>query len=133
RSLSVSRPGALHVSPTFGIEFVPLNTHRRPFNDARVRRALNYAVDRRHIADLYGGSAFASPTCQPLAPGLPGYERYCPYTRHPTHSGVWSAPDLATARALVAASGTRGETVDVWGSPDEGFVPSSVPRYIASV
>jgi YVTN family beta-propeller protein len=133
RSLALNHPGALHISPTFGIEFVPLNTHIAPFNDVRVRRALNYAVDRRHIAELYGGSAFAAPTCQPLAPGMPGYRRYCPYTRRPTSGGAWSAADVARARRLVAASGTRGETIDVWGAPDEGFVPPSVPHYIASV
>ena len=133
RRLALTRPSSLHVSPTFGIEFVPLNTHIAPFNDLRVRRALNYAVDRRHIVQLYGGSAFAGPACQPLAPGMPGYRRYCPYTRRPERDGVWSAPDLAAARQLVAASGTRGETIDVWGAPDEGFIPPTVPRYIASV
>ena len=54
-----------------------------PFNDVRVRQALNYAIDRAKIAQLYGGSSFATPTCQPIAPGLPGYRRYCPYTLHP--------------------------------------------------
>ncbi len=36
----------LHSSPAFGVEFTPLNTHRAP-DDIRVRRALNYAIDRR--------------------------------------------------------------------------------------
>ena len=44
----------------------------------------------------------ATPTCQILPPNFPGYVRYCPY----------DAPDLRTARRLVAASGTRGMRVD---------------------
>jgi peptide/nickel transport system substrate-binding protein len=133
RRVALTTPGQLHASPTFGIEFVPLNTHLAPFDDVRVRRALNYAIDRHHIAQLYGGSEFASPSCQPLAPGLSGYRRYCPYTRSPARSGAWSAPDLSRARRLIAASGTRGERIDVWGTPDEGYIPPSVPPYVASV
>ena len=47
--------------------------------------------------------------------------------------GAWSAPDLARARQLVAQSGTLGERVDVWGSPDEGFIPPATAAYIAGV
>ena len=36
------------------------------------------------------------------------------YTAGSTKHGKWSAPDLATARALVARSGTRGMKVTVW-------------------
>jgi hypothetical protein len=42
------------------------------------------------------------------------YLPYCPYTAHPNAGGVWSGPDLAKARKLVSASGTRGEKVVVW-------------------
>ena len=40
---------------------------------------------------------------------------------------------MARARQLVAESGTAGERVDVWGNPDEGFVPAGVAAYFASV
>ena len=40
---------------------------------------------------------------------------------------------MALARQLVRESGTAGERVDVWGSPDEGFVPSGVTAYFGSV
>jgi YVTN family beta-propeller protein len=131
--LRVQHPGQLHLNPTFGVEFVSLNTHRPPFDDVRVRRALNYAIDRARIARMYGGRPLATPLCQPLTPGFPAYRRYCPYTQNPRASGVWSAPDLAKARQLVAASGTQGEHVTLWGSPDEGFIPRELPAYIASV
>ena len=46
--------------------------------------------------------------------GMPGYRPFCPFTRNPTRSGVWTGPDLARARALVAVSGTRGQKVVFW-------------------
>jgi ABC-type transport system substrate-binding protein/DNA-binding SARP family transcriptional activator len=133
RSLRLRYPSQLHANPTTIVDFIPLNTRRPPFDDVRVRRALNYAIDRAKIARWYGGPLVATPLCQPLAPGLPGYSRYCPYTRRPRADGRWSGPDLAKARRLVAATGTQGEHVEVWGAPDVGGVPPPVPRYVARV
>jgi YVTN family beta-propeller protein len=103
-------------------EFVQFNTTRAPFTDIRVRRAFNLAVDRRHVAQLYGGSDLATPTCQILPPGLPGYRPYCPY-----------AHDVARARALVSASGTQGQQVTVWSWTDDTSISPGVARYYASV
>ena len=130
--LARSSPAQLHRNPSFAVEFVSLNTRRRPFDDVRVRKALNYALDRAKIARMYGLSV-AAPLCQPLAPGLPGYAPYCPYTVHPERDGRWSAPDSARAKRLVAASGTRGEHVDVWAASDQFFIPRRVPRYVTAV
>ncbi len=132
-AIELQDPALLHVDPQFSVEFAAINTHRPPFNDPRVRQALNYAINRATIVQQYGGPVFASPICQPIAPGLPGYRRYCPYTLHPNRDGTWTAPDLARARRLIAESGTRGERIDIWGSPDEGFIPRSTPGYVAGV
>ena len=115
------------------MEFIPLNTRVPPFNSLLARRALNYAIDRRKIVEMYGGPTVATPTCQPLLPGLLGYQRYCPYTLHPTPDGAWTAPDLALAKKLVDESGTKGDVVTVWGSPDEGAVPPQEAAYITQV
>jgi peptide/nickel transport system substrate-binding protein len=131
RELRLRSPAQVHSNPSFLVEFLPLNTHARPFDDVRVRRALNYAIDRGHLAQMYGGRDVVTPACQPLAPGLPGYKRYCPYTNHPREDGAWSGPDLARARRLVAASGTRGSLVDVWGATDVG--PRGLTAYVAQV
>jgi YVTN family beta-propeller protein len=133
QQLELTDPAQVHSNPTFAVEFAALNTNIPPFNDVRVRQALNYAIDRAEIAELYGGSAFATPSCQPITPGLPGYVPYCPYTLHPGPGGAWSAPDLARARQLVAESGTSGEQIEVWGSPDEGYVPPTAAPYVAAV
>jgi len=132
RQLSLQAPAQLHSSPEFTVDFAPLNTHRAPFNDVGVRQALNYAVDRRTIVQLYGGPAFATATCQWIIPGLPGYRRYCPYTVHPRTDGAYTGPDLARARRLVAESGTSGERVDLWGI-GSAYVPAAVPGYFAGV
>ena len=133
RELGLRHPALLHSNPSLIVEFLPLNTHVAPFTDVRVRRALNLALDRRRIVEMYGGPTVAAPTCQALAPGIPGYRRYCPYTLDPRSDGAWTAPDLNRARQLVAASGTRGERVDVWGTTDEVAIPRQEPAYVASV
>jgi peptide/nickel transport system substrate-binding protein len=120
-----------YVIPT--TDFVQFNTTRPPFDDLRVRRALNLAIDRRALVRLYGGSSLATPTCQVLPPGDVGYRRYCPYTRGVNATGVWRGPDLARARRLVAASGTRGQAVTVWGWTDDPTISADVVRYVASV
>jgi peptide/nickel transport system substrate-binding protein len=92
----------LHANPIAGSFSVYLNTRVPPFDDVRVRRALNYAVDRQAAVQAFGGPEWGSPLCQVLPPSIPGHRPYCPYEH-----------DLAEARRLVAASGTRGATVVV--------------------
>ncbi len=60
RALQVRDPSQIHANPSPIVEFVHLNTHRRPFDDVRVRRALNYAVDRAKIAGWYRAAAVSS-------------------------------------------------------------------------
>jgi peptide/nickel transport system substrate-binding protein len=79
-----------------------------------VRQAVNYAVDRNRLAEINGGSISAEVTCQILLPNTDGYRRYCPFTVNPDATGTYHGPDLAKARELVAASGTKGERVTIW-------------------
>ena len=95
----------------------------------RVRRALNFAIDRGRIVAFEGGRQVATPTCQVLPVGFPGHEPYCPYTAGAGTGRPWSAPDLGEARALVAASGTAGERVEVVVPGFQG----DVGRYVSRV
>ena len=101
--------------PDLSVGIAILNTRLPPFNDIRVRKALNYAVDRDELAKrrMAVGSVKATPTCQVLIPGIGGYRPYCPYTVNPD-SGQWRAPDLSTARDLVRRSRTAGQEVTIW-------------------
>jgi YVTN family beta-propeller protein len=104
----------LYVSPTMAPVGVWFNTRLRPFDDVRVRQAVNYAVDHNHLAQLAGAPAIAQPGCQMLPPNVDGYRPFCPFTRDPDAAGTYNGPDLAKARRLVAASGTKGQKVTVW-------------------
>jgi YVTN family beta-propeller protein len=114
RNLAARYPHQLHLASQQATTFVFLNVRRPPFTDVRVRRALNYAVDRERVAALHGSVLLAQPTCQLVPSTVTGYRPYCPYTIAPDASGEWKAPDLAKARALIRESGTRGQTIVVW-------------------
>jgi ABC-type transport system substrate-binding protein len=111
-------PGQLHVEPVAGVQFAFLNTRVPPFDDVRARRALNFATDRRAIARRVGVGT-GKPLCQVIPSTILGHLPYCPYTRNPVSSGRWSGPDLRRARALVAASGTRGMRITYYAGADQ--------------
>jgi YVTN family beta-propeller protein len=126
-------PAQLHYFPFAETDFLRLNTTQAPFNDLRVRQALNLAIDRAALVRMWG-PAIATPTCQVLPPSFLGYRRYCPYTRGgPRADGRWIAPDLEQARRLVAASGTQGEQITVWGRSDSPGPDNTVVPYIVGV
>jgi ABC-type transport system substrate-binding protein/DNA-binding SARP family transcriptional activator/streptogramin lyase len=116
-------PKQFHEEPWFQTHYLTLNVHASPFDQVGTRRAVNYAFDRRKFVKILGGEVAAQPTCQILPPGFPGYIHYCPY------AGADFAPDVSSARALVAASGTYGMSVDVYGT--DGDAP--LLQYAASV
>jgi YVTN family beta-propeller protein len=63
------------INPTMWLDHISLNTSRPLFASARLRRAVNYAIDRTALA-RQGGINFllrASPTDQYLPPGMPGF------------------------------------------------------------
>jgi peptide/nickel transport system substrate-binding protein len=125
-----TRLGArLRSGPFAMTEYAWLNTSAPPFDDQRVRQALNLAVDRGRIVDLTGGTESADPTCQLLPPGLPGYRPVCSFTLAPSPAGAWKGADRARAQALIAQSGARGTPIEVWAWPAR----ASVGRYLAEV
>jgi peptide/nickel transport system substrate-binding protein len=115
--LKTQHASRLRTNPQGATIALFLNTRLPPFNRVQARRALNFAVDRAAAAEAVGGGEIYQITCQILPPHYPGYQPYCPYTAGNRTGGTWTAPDLAKARALVAASGTRGMKVFVfsWG------------------
>jgi ABC-type transport system substrate-binding protein/class 3 adenylate cyclase len=131
--LEIQHPGQLHRSPRANTSYMSLNTEVQPCDDVDVRRALNFAVDRKKTATLSGHQWLSvGATCQIIPPTLPGYSRYCPYTLHPDQ-GTWTAPDFATARRLVNRSGTAGQKVTVWASEEPWPISVPVGRYFVKL
>ncbi len=96
--------------------FAMLNVHEAPFTSLKVRQALNYAVNRHAMIIYRGGPAVASPLCQILPSGTPGYEPFCFYTlgASPSHPmKEWLKPDMEEARKLVQESGMLGQKVTI--------------------
>jgi peptide/nickel transport system substrate-binding protein len=116
--------GQVHTNAQSAVIYFFLNSRVAPFDDVNVRRALNYAVDRRAAASLEGGLRTAQPTCQIVPPNFPGYRPYCPYTGAPTPGRASGGPLLAKARRLIAGSHTRGMRVSVW-APDPQFAEAA--------
>ena len=113
-SLETRHSSQLYAAPLLTVLGLWLNTRLPPFNDVRVRQALNYAADRNRLAEINGGSISSEVTCQILPPNTDGYRRSCPFTVKPNATGTYHGPDLAKARKLVAASGTKGQPVTIW-------------------
>jgi YVTN family beta-propeller protein len=91
----------LFTQPTPNIYFFIFNNRRGPFADVRLRRAVNFAMDRRALALNTGGGEVGRPTDQHIPPGLPGFEDAQIYPL--------GGPDLEAARRL--AGGARRRAV----------------------
>jgi glutathione transport system substrate-binding protein len=114
--LPVELAKALENSPTVEVitaqsifvRYVALNNLRKPFDDVRVRQALNYAVDKTAMARVvYNG--YAIPLDSALPKGLGGY----------VSQGTPWPFDLAKAKALLAEAGLpNGFKSTLWGGND---------------
>jgi peptide/nickel transport system substrate-binding protein len=102
-----------------------LNHRIAPFDDAKVRQAVNYAVDKRSLTRLFGG--LLEPDCNFLPPGITGYQKIdpCPW------GDPDAAPDIARAKELIEQAGVSGQQVMVWG--DNSPELSAVAQYLSDV
>ncbi|HKD94684.1 MAG TPA: ABC transporter substrate-binding protein, partial [Gaiellaceae bacterium] len=98
-------PSQLRLSPSPSTDWLFLNTKVPPFDDVRVRRAVNDAFDR-HAYHALQGLGYA-PTCQILPPDYPSYRKTCLY-------GSGGPAAVAAARRAVQQAGLSGARVTVW-------------------
>ncbi|MCF3641771.1 ABC transporter substrate-binding protein [Rhizobium sp. TRM95111] len=119
----------IHIDPLAAFWYAPMNTNIAPFNDLKVRQALNYALDRDALVGLFGGEVLAQPTCQVLPPDFPGHVDDCLYTKEP--GPAWVEPDMEKAKQLVEESGTKGQKVTVIA--EDNAVARGIGTYIQSV
>lgn len=109
--------------------YAPMNTRLAPFDNLKARQAVNFAIDRKAMVNLFGGPVLATPVCQVLPPEFPGHVGYCPYTKDP--GTKWSAPDIEKAKQLVEESGTKGQEVTIIA--EDTAVSKAIGTYLQSV
>jgi peptide/nickel transport system substrate-binding protein len=95
-----------------------MNTRTPPFDNLKVRQAVNFAINREALVRIYGG--LAQPTENVLPPTYPSYKKLNLYPY-----------DLAKAKKLIQESGQAGAQVTVWNH-DRGNDPKAT-AYLADV
>ena len=68
--------------PSIYVRYMAMNTQVKPFNDQRVRQALNYAVDKKTIVDVIA-KGFGTELTAPIAKQVTGYSPQTPYNYDP--------------------------------------------------
>ncbi|SDS86046.1 ABC transporter substrate-binding protein [Microlunatus soli] len=88
--LVTSQPGA--------VNFVALNTQHGALKDVKVRRALQYAIDRKAFIAASGGAISGTPAHTLITPGIEGRQEYDLYP-------AGDSGDVAKAKQLLKAAG----------------------------
>jgi len=78
-----------------------MNTEKAPFDDLKVRQAVNYAIDPAALERIYAGSLAA--THQILPEGMPGHE---PFDLYPHN--------MAKAKQLIKEANPADRNITVW-------------------
>ncbi len=91
----------LLVTPQIDLYYFWMNVNKAPFDDVRVRRAVNYAIDPAALERIYAGQMRA--TQQVLPAAMPGHRTFDLYPH-----------DMAKARELIAAAHPSRRKVTVW-------------------
>jgi peptide/nickel transport system substrate-binding protein len=89
------------VRSTISTYYFWMNTTKPPFNDVKVRQAVNYAVDPAALERIYSGQIKG--THQILPPGMPGYEKFDLYP----HS-------MAKAKEMLKEANPSDTDITVW-------------------
>jgi YVTN family beta-propeller protein len=111
-------------NPFPGFVYFALNTSRPLFPSARMRRAVNFAVDRRALVNVKESGFSPLPTDQYLPPGMPGFRD--------AHIYPLDRPDLARARSL-AGPGRRTAVLYTTDRPDDLKRAQILSRNLAAI
>lgn len=99
-----------NMAPIMGTYYVTFNTKKAPFDDARVREALSFAIDRKHVADVIMQGTY-SPAKNFVGPGVSdaaagsSFEAVTTATYGDHFSTENYAADLEKAKKLLADAG----------------------------
>jgi serine/threonine-protein kinase len=117
RSSTLARRYALYQAPLF--DYFVFNTRRPLFRNPRLRRAVDYALDRRALASAFSDAA-ADRVVPPAVPGYPA-GRIFPLS-----------PDLAAAEKL-AGRGKRHAVLYICSDARERSMADTVRRNLAPI
>ena len=97
-----------------------MNTRAAPFDNLKVRQAVNYAINREALVRIYGG--LATPTENVLPPTYPQYKKLNLYPYN-----------LAKAKSLIKAAGATGANVTIWTDDNESRRAPEAGQYLQGV
>jgi peptide/nickel transport system substrate-binding protein len=92
----------LHQHPISRTAYIWMNSKVAPFDNVKVRQAVNWAINRRAMVKLGGGASI--PSSGILPPNMPGY----------TGHEIYDRQDLAKAKELIRQSGITPGKVTIW-------------------
>jgi peptide/nickel transport system substrate-binding protein len=89
------------VEPTNSTYYFWMNTRKPPFDDPKVRQAVNYAVSSAAMERIYAGQLKSNR--QILPPGMPGYQKLDLYPYN-----------MAKAKKMIAEANPSDRKITVW-------------------
>ena len=92
--------------PSMNVGYLGLTTTRKPFDDVKVRQAINYAIDKQTIVDAFF-EGYADVAKNPMPSSVSGY--------NDDIEGYTFDPEKA--KALLAESSYKGEELELWAMP----------------
>jgi peptide/nickel transport system substrate-binding protein len=97
-----------------------MNNRVAPFDNVKVRQAVNFAINREALVRIYGG--LATPTENVLPPTYPQYKKLNLYPYN-----------VAKAKSLIKAAGATGADVTIWTSNNESRRAPEAGQYLQGV
>lgn len=109
--INKNKESSIEILPSIGIRHITINCMKKPFDDIRVRKAMNYATDKEaYINVVHNG--FAKEMDSVIAPGTQFYAKQEPYEYN-----------IEMAKKLLKEAGyEEGFKADVWASNESDNV-----------
>lgn len=92
----------MHYHEQSRTSYIWMNTQVAPFDNVKVRQAVNWAINRRAFVKIGGGAG--TPTSQILPPAIAGH----------VGTDVYPEQDMAKAKQLIEESGITPGEVTIW-------------------
>ena len=96
-----------------------MNNQEPPFDDVKVRQAVNYAIDPEALQRIFGGRLTPGQTILP--PDMPGYKEY----------ELYPGPDIEKAKELLEEANPSDTDITVW--TDDESDRKRIGQYYADV